>query len=95
MVPVTVNTYKRIEEDFDEYVLFLKDPSVPPTNNICERYARKLKRKAAQVMAFRSQEGVNYFCDGLTIIESLRASKENVYDSLSTIFNKGLVSEVY
>lgn len=46
-------------------------------------------------MAFRSQEGVNYFCDGLTIIESLRASKENVYDSLSTILNKGMESEVY
>ena len=89
------NTYKRIEEDFDEYVLFLRDTTVPPSNNICERYARKFKRKAAQVMAFRSQEGVNHFCDGLTIIESLRAGKENVYDSLSAIFNKGMASAIY
>ena len=88
------NTYKRIEEDFEEYVLFLRDPSVPPSNNICERGARKFKRKAAQTMAFRSQQGVNYFCDGLTIMESLRARKENVYDSLTTIFNKGMSVEV-
>ena len=84
------NTYKRIEEDFDEYVLFLRDPSVPPTNNICERFARVFKRKAGQVMAFRSQHGVDEFCDGLTITESLKASGEKVFDALSERFNQGL-----
>ena len=84
------NTYKRIEEEFDEYVLFLRDPSVPPTNNICERFARVFKRKAGQVMAFRSQRGVDTFCDGLTITESLKARGENVFDALSERFNQGL-----
>jgi hypothetical protein len=27
------NTYKRMAEDPEEYVLFLRDPSVPPSNN--------------------------------------------------------------
>ena len=84
------NTYKRIEEEFDEYVLFLQDPSVPPTNNICERFARVFKRKAGQVMAFRSQRGVDTFCDGLTITESLKARGENVFDAISERFNQGL-----
>ena len=43
-------------------VLFLLDPSVPPTNNLAERMGRKFKRKAHQVMSFRSQSGVDYFC---------------------------------
>ena len=32
--PDGYNTFKRIKEDFEDYVLFLKDTSVPPTNNI-------------------------------------------------------------
>ena len=84
------NTYRRIEEDFEEYVLFLRDPSVPPTNNLCERLARVFKRKAGQVMAFRSQNGVDRFCDGLTITESLKANGENVFDALTERFNQGL-----
>ena len=52
------NTYQRMSEDKEEYVLFLRDPSVPPTNNLAERNGRQFKRKAHQVMAFRSREGV-------------------------------------
>ena len=66
------NTYKRMEESPEEYVLFLRDPGVPPTNNTAERYGRKFKRKAHQVMSFRSQLGADRFCDGLTITESIK-----------------------
>ena len=47
-----------MSEDKEEYVLFLRNPSVPPTNNLAERNGRQFKRKAHQVMAFRSREGV-------------------------------------
>ena len=63
------NTFKRIKEDFEDYVLFLRDITVPPTNNIAERMGRKFKRKAHQVMSFRSMSGLEYFCDGLSIME--------------------------
>ena len=45
---------------------------------ICERFARVFKRKSGQVKAFRSQNGADTFCDGLTITESLKAKGENV-----------------
>ena len=34
------NLYKRMYEDIESYVLFLRDPSVPPTNNLalCELF---------------------------------------------------------
>ena len=55
------NLYKRMEKEMERYVLFLNDPSVPPFNNVAERYARKFKRKSHQVMSFRSNEGFDYF----------------------------------
>ena len=82
------NLYKRMSEDTERYVLFLRDPSVPPSNNVAERCGRKFKRKAHQVMSFRSNKGFDYFCDGLTITESMRARKENVYDSIASRFNQ-------
>ena len=81
------NTYKRMEESPEEYVLFLRDPTVPPTNNVAERCARKYKRKAHQVMSFRSQKGADRFCDGLTITESIKAQGGNLFDEITERFN--------
>ena len=84
------NTYKRMAEDPEEYVLFLRDPSVPPSNNVAERFARKFKRKSHQVMSFRSQDGVNRFCDGLSVIESVRAEGYNVFEEIAARFNHNI-----
>lgn len=78
---------ERMEESPEEYVLFLRDPGVPPTNNTAERYGRKFKRKAHQVMSFRSQLGVDRFCDGLTITESIKEQGGNLFDGVMERFN--------
>ena len=78
-------------EDPEEYVLFLRDTSVPPSNNIAERFARKFKRKAHQVMSFRSQDGVNRFCDGLSVIESVRAEGNNLFEEIAARFNHNII----
>lgn len=82
--------YKRMSAEKERYTLFLHDTSVEPTNNLAERCARKFKRKAAQVMCFRSQDGVNNFCDGLSVTQSIRAKGENLYESVSSRFNRGM-----
>lgn len=82
------NLFKRMDEAFEDYVLFLRDPSVPPTNNLSERYARQIKRKLHQVMSFRSMDGVEHFCDGLTIIETIRAEGGDLYDEVTRRFNQ-------
>lgn len=84
------NLYKRMAEEKERYTLFLYDPSVEPDNNLAERCARKFKRKAAQVMCFRSQDGVDWFCDGLSIIQSLKAAGKNLYESVTERFNTSL-----
>ena len=80
------NTYKRMTEEFEDYILFLKNPKVPPTNNLAERCARKIKRKGHQVIAFRTEAGFGFFCDGKTIIETTRSRCENIYDAIVRCF---------
>ena len=82
------NTFKRMEESPEDYVLFLRNPNVPPTNNLAERCARKFKRKAHQVMSFRSQKGLDRFCDGLSVIESIKAEGGSVFNGVAARFNK-------
>ncbi len=78
----------RMAKQKDDYTLFLHDLRVPPTNNNAERAARKYKRKSAQVTGFRSVSGQEYYCDGLSILTTLRARGENLFEALSTRFNQ-------
>lgn len=83
------NLFKRMNEDREDYLLFLRDLSVEPTNNLAERCARKFKRKAAQVMCFRSETGVSYFCDGLSVLQTLKSEGKQICEAVTAIFNKG------
>lgn len=76
------NLYQRMSKDREDYLLFLYDLSIPPTNNAAENAARKYKRKNAQAMCFRSEDGRDYFCDGLSIMESMKAKGENIYEGV-------------
>ena len=82
------NTFKRMAEKKEDYVLFLEDKSVSPNNNIVERYARKYKRKNIQVMCFRSKDGAEYFCDGLSVLETLKNKGVNLFEAVATRFNR-------
>lgn len=82
------NLYQRMSEDREDYLLFLKDPTIPPTNNVAENAARKYKRKNAQAMSFRSDEGQKRFCDGLSVMESMKAKGEEMYEGVIERFRK-------
>lgn len=82
------NTFRRMYDEREKYVLFLIDPSVPPTNNLAERSGRRYKRKSAQVMSFRSEKGREYYCDGLSVMESMKSRNENLFEGISERFNR-------
>ena len=84
------NLYARMAEKPEDYTLFLHDPEVPTSNNFSERIARVYKRKARAVMCFRSQKGSNYFCDGMSVIETAKCKGENVYQTILRAFDKEL-----
>lgn len=82
------NLYKRMSENRDDYLLFLHDPDVAPTNNAAERAGRKYKRKSAAAMGFRSMAGHNYYCDGLSIMATMQMKAENMFDGLAKRFGR-------
>ncbi len=87
------NLYKRMAESPDDYVRFLRDHSVPPTNNIAEQLGRCYKRKAHQVMCFRGAHGEEYFCDALTILKTARMQGRDIYDEVTGIFDTLVVRQ--
>lgn len=82
------NLYKRMKEDKDDYLLFLYDKDVEPTNNLAERNARKVKRKMVVTTAYRSLKGLSLYCDGLSVIQTLSAEGKNLNEEITIIFNR-------
>jgi hypothetical protein len=81
------NLYKRLDEYMNSHLLFLHDAEVPATNNLAERLLRILKRKSKQVMAFRSFDNLSYLCNGMSVTASIRANGDNLFNSVSNIFD--------
>lgn len=77
-----------MSEQKQDYVLFLHDITVEPTNNRAEQLARQYKRKNHQVITFRSTQGNSDYCDGLSILQNARQSEWNLYRTITEIFNK-------
>jgi len=86
------NLYKRLFAFKDNHLLFLHDKNVPWTNNLSERLLRILKRKARQVMAFRSDNGLIYLCDSLGVLAMLRAQGGSLYDNVTLIFDRSKIA---
>ena len=46
------------------------------------------KRKQSQVMTFRSFESLEYLCQGMGIVASLREQGQNLFESVADIFDR-------
>ncbi len=82
------NLYKRLRAYQDYHLYFLSHPEIDYTNNISERQLRKFKRKQKQAVVLRSDTGEQHICDALTIIETAKMQKRNVYDVVEAVFIK-------
>jgi hypothetical protein len=82
------NLYKRMVKYRSEHLLFLHDRNVPWTNNHSERPLRKFKRKQKQVMVFRSFESLEYLCQCMGVIESMRLRGDNLFECIAGIFER-------
>lgn len=80
------NLCKRLLEKPDDYLLFLHDKAVPPTNNLAERMARDYKRASAASMGYRSALAHEYFCDGLSMIKTHLLRGDNLFDYICNCF---------
>lgn len=79
-----------------EVLLFLHDPEVDFTNNKSERGCRKAKRHLAVSGTFRGEtnrSGEEY-CDALSVLETIRGQKGNVYKEVAEIFRRQKPGEI-
>jgi hypothetical protein len=79
---------KKLRNYRDSHLLFLHDIRVSPTNNFAERLIRVFKRKLAQVMTFRSFDGLDCLCQSMGVIASSRARGQNLFESVAAIFDR-------
>lgn len=83
------NLYRRMVKYRSSHLLFLHDMRVPHNNNLAERYLRAYKRKQHQVMSFRSDESIEYLCQSMSMLLSMRQDPgSSIYDSVSKIFDR-------
>ena len=86
--PDGFNLQKRLREYQKDHLFFLTHPEVDYTNNVSERGLRKFKRKQRQAVVLRSDSGGRHVCDALTVIETARLQKKDVYDTIKSAFEK-------
>ena len=83
------NLYRRMVKYRSAHLLFLHDMEVPHNNNLAERLLRAYKRKQNQVMSFRSDESIDYLCQSMSMLLSMRKESDSgIYDSVSKIFDR-------
>lgn len=80
------NLAKRLQEYKEAHLLFLRNRNIPATNNTAERLLRAIKRKGKQAITFRSMENIEYLCDNMSVLYSLREKDENLYQASIHIF---------
>lgn len=80
------NLYIRMQEYMDSHLLFLHNKKVPTNNNNCERLLRILKRKAKQVMSFRSFGSLENLCTSLGILAQIKSRDGSLYYGVATVF---------
>ena len=83
-----VNLFNRLKDHSDDYYRFLTDLRIPPTNWLPEQCARVLKRKAHQVMCFRSFDGLAYWCDTQSVLREFLKSGDAMFDMVAEVFER-------
>lgn len=79
--------YTRLEKNKEKHLAYLKDFSLPYSNNLSETDLRIYKIKVKVSGGFRSKKGSDYFADALSIIKTSKKRKEDIIQNILDIFN--------
>ena len=76
----------RMEKYSHNHLLFLHDFEVPFENNISERDLRKVKNRQKMAGGFRKDSGHEMYCAILTIVETLKRRKMEIFENIKILF---------
>jgi len=77
----------RLEKYKANHLLFIHDFSVPFENNISERDLRKCKNRQKMAGGFRKHSGNEMYCTIMSVIETCKKKKMQVFDSINKTIN--------
>lgn len=80
------NLLKRLKNNKSCVLLFMKDMSVPFTNNLSEQDIRMMKVKTKISGCFRKITGGNNFCKIRSVISTANKNRKNIFDVLQKAF---------
>ena len=83
--------YTRLEKNKEKHLAYLRNFSLPYSNNTSESDLRVYKIKLKVSGCFRSKTGSDYFADALSIIKTSKKRKENVLQNIKDIFNNKIL----
>ena len=86
------NLVKRLLEHTDAALRFIRDASVPFSNNQAERDLRMAKLKQKISGGFRTEHGARIFCRIRGYISTLRKQGVNILESLNAAFESSVVT---
>ena len=85
------NLLKRLRNNIDSVLRFIKEPSVPFTNNRAEQDVRMVKIQQKVSGNFRSSKGAIAFCTIRSYISSIKKCGGSVYEALASVWSTYIV----
>ncbi len=76
----------RLREYVDDHLRFLTDFRIDFTNNLAERGLRKIKTKLKIAGGFRNLQFAKYYCDAISIIDTCKKQKMDIFETIKNIF---------
>lgn len=80
-----LTTYK------ENHLLFAHRTDVDFTNNLSERDLRKCKNRQKVSGGFRTEQGIDEFCVGKSVIETMKRIGNSIFEEIKTIFAKPII----
>ena len=68
------------------HLLFLKDFRVPFDDNMSERDLRMCKQRQKMSGGFRTDDGIQMFCDIMSVIRTIKRRGMNIFQSINDLF---------
>jgi len=68
------------------HLFFLKDFRVPFDDNMSERDLRMCKQRQKMSGGFRTDDGIQMFCDIMSVIRTIKRRGMNIFQSINDLF---------
>lgn len=82
-----IQLIQRLIEYVDDHLRFLTDFRIDFTNNLAERWLRKIKMKLKMAGGFRTLKSAKCYCHAISVIDTCKKQNKNIFKALKDIMS--------